>query len=200
VNVPTIIAVNSASPYRTLADLINAARAKPGELTLAGTPSGEYRLAFEMLKRAAKVDITYVPYPGAPMVNALLGEHVTSVFMTYSTLSEQLKAGTLRALATGSPTRIEPLPELPTVAESGYKESEADQWYSLYAPAKTPTQAISRLAGWFTAALQAPQIKAKLAGQGLYPAAMCGAEFGAFLRKQYDDYGRLIREANIKEE
>ena len=106
VDSPTVIVVNSASPYRTLADLLDAARAKPGDLTVAG--SGFFFIAFEMLKRMANLNMTFVPYPGAaPAVTALLGEHVTSVFTDYATLAEQLKAGKLRALATGSRTRAE---------------------------------------------------------------------------------------------
>jgi tripartite-type tricarboxylate transporter receptor subunit TctC len=107
----SVIVVNSASPYRTLADLLDAVRAKPGDLTLAG--SGSFYIAFEMLKRAANLNMTFVPYPGgAPAVTALLGEHVTSVFTDYPTLAEQLKAGKLRALATGSRARAEALPDV----------------------------------------------------------------------------------------
>ena len=199
---PVFIAVNSASPYRTLADLLDAARARPGDLTLASVgPTTGAHIAFEMLKRAARVDITYVPYPGnAPAVNALLGEHVTSVLADYAVLVEQLKAGRLRVLATASRTRIESLPDVPTVAESGYKDYELDVWYGLVAPAKTPTETISRLAGWFTAALQVPEVRAKLVPLGLIPIGICGADFAAFIRRQYEEYGLVIREANIKAE
>jgi tripartite-type tricarboxylate transporter receptor subunit TctC len=199
---PTVIVVNSASPYRTLVDLLKAARAKPGALTLASIgPGSATQIAFEMLKRAADVEMTFVPYPGmGPAVNALLGEHVTSAFGNYGDIVEQLKAGRLRALATGSRTRIESLPDLPTVAESGYREYEADIWYGLAAPARTPKDTLSRLAGWFTAALQVPEVRGKLVAQGLFPVGMCGADFGAFLRRQYDGYSRAIREANIKAE
>jgi tripartite-type tricarboxylate transporter receptor subunit TctC len=106
--------------------------------------------------------------------------------------------GTLRGLATGSRTRIESLPDVPTIAEAGYRDYEVDPWIGVIAPAKTPKQAISQLAGWFTAALQVPEVKAKLVVQGLYPATSCGAEFSARIRKQYDEYGRILREVNIK--
>jgi tripartite-type tricarboxylate transporter receptor subunit TctC len=199
VNAPTVIVVNNASPYRTLANLLEEARAKPGDLTMAG--AGSFYLAVEMLKRAANLNMTFVPYPGgAPAVTALLGEHVTSMFTDYPTSAEQLKAGKLRALATGSQTRAEALPDVPTVAESGYKDYDVEQWWGLFAPAKTPKETVSQLVGWFTAALQVPEVKAKLVAQGLYPVGICGADFGAFVRKQYDDYGRAIREANIKAE
>jgi tripartite-type tricarboxylate transporter receptor subunit TctC len=198
---PQLIVVNTASSYRTLADLMNAARAKPGEVILASGGTAVNRIAFEMLRRYANVNITFVPYPGTPpAITALLGEHVTSVFSEYPSVVEQLKAGKLRALASLSRTRVESLPEVPTVAEAGYNKSEEEVWYGLFAPAKTPKDTLSQLAGWFVAALQVPEVKAKLAVQGLYPVGICGAEFGTYVRKQYDDYDRLVREANIKAE
>lgn len=202
VNAPTVIVVNSASPYRTLADLLNAARARPGELTLASIgPGSTFHLGFEMLKRAAKVDMSFIPYPGnAPALNAVLGEHVTSMFGTYSNVAEYLKAGTLRALAVATSTRAEPLPDVPTLAELGYKDVEADAWFGALAPAKTPTATISQIEGWFTAAMRVPEAKAKLVSQGLYPVGSCGADFASYLRKQYDTNGHIIREANIKPE
>jgi tripartite-type tricarboxylate transporter receptor subunit TctC len=114
--------------------------------------------------------------------------------------SEHLKANKLRALAAGSQIRIESLPEVPTVSESGYKDFDADYWFGLFAPAKTPKDTVSQLAGWFAAALQAPEVKPKLVTQGLYQIGMCGTEFGAYLRKKYDEYGRIIRESSIKAE
>jgi tripartite-type tricarboxylate transporter receptor subunit TctC len=200
---PSVIVVSNASPYRTLADLLDAARAKPGGLTLASIgPGSATQIAFEMLRRQANVEMTFVPFPGIPpAVNALLGEHVTSVFGVYGgVVDEQLKAGKLRALAAASATRIKALPDVPTVAESGYRDYEVDIWQGLFAPAKTPKDILSRLAGWFSAALEVPELNAKLEVQGLYPGRRCGADFTSFLRKQYDDYGRFIREANIKAE
>ena len=202
VRTPTVILVNSASPYGTLADLMNAARAKPGDLTLAAAgPATPAHMAFERLKRAANVNMTFVPYSGGtPAVTALLGEHVTSALTDYPGAAEQLRMGKLRALATATRTRIEALPDVPTVAESGYQDSELDLWFGIAAPAKTPKETVSQLAGWFTGAMQVPEVRAKLVVQGLYPVGTCGAEFGTYLRKQYDDYGRIIREANIKAE
>jgi tripartite-type tricarboxylate transporter receptor subunit TctC len=202
VTAPTVIAVNGASPYRTLGDLLNAARAKPGDLTMASFgPATAFQIGFEMLKRIANVNMTFLPYPGvAPAINALLGEHVTSVFATYSTASEQLKAGKLRALATAASARIELLPDVPTVAEAGYKDYELDYWLGMPAPVATPKEKVTQLAGWFTAALQTPEFTARLAPLGLFPVGLCGAEFAALLRKQYDDFGRVIRDANIKAE
>jgi tripartite-type tricarboxylate transporter receptor subunit TctC len=202
VNSPTVIAVNIASPYRTLADLVNAARTQPGGLTLASVgPATTLHLASEKLKRETNANMTYIPFTGSgPTVNAVLGEHVTAVFAEYPAVAEQLKAGKLRPLATGSPTRIESLPEVPTVAESGYPGFEVDVWWGVFAPASTPKEIVSRLSASFAAAVQAPEMKAKLITLGFYPVGLCGADFAAYLRRQYDEYGRVIREANIKAE
>jgi tripartite-type tricarboxylate transporter receptor subunit TctC len=202
VNSPNVIAVNSASPYHALGDLFDAARAKPGDLTLAAVgPATSSHIAIEMLKRVANVSMTFIPYPGAPpAVNALLGEHVTAFFGSYPNVAVNLSAGKLRALATASRTRIDLLPDVPTIAESGYKDYEANLWFGLFAPAKTPKDMVSQLSGWFGAALQDAEVKAKLVAQGLYPAGICGADFEAFLRKQHEEYGRVIRAANIRAE
>ena len=196
---PTVIVVNNASPHRTLADLLNAARAQPGALSLASIgPASLTRIGFEMLVRAADVKITFVPYSGAGLaVNALLGQHVTAYFGNYTDASEQLKSGRLRALAVASRTRIDALPDVPTVAESGYRDYEVEGWFGLFAPAKTPRETVSRLVNTFAAAMQVPAVRVKLATLGLYPIQICGSDFGTLIRRQYEEYGRVIREAQI---
>jgi tripartite-type tricarboxylate transporter receptor subunit TctC len=202
VNTPIFVVVNSASPYRTLADLLSEARAKPGDLTLASVgPATTLHIASEKLKLAANINLTYVPYSGtAPAITALLGAHVTSMIAEHPAVAEQLNSGKLRALATGSRTRIESFPDVPTVAESGYQDYEIDVWWGLFAPAKTPKETVSQLAGWFSAALKAPEMKPKFAVQGFRAVGVCGTDFGSFLRTQYNEYGRVIRESNIKGE
>jgi tripartite-type tricarboxylate transporter receptor subunit TctC len=202
VDFPPLIVVNSETPYRTLADLIAAARAQPGNLTLASVgPATVSQLTFEMLKLRAKVDMTFVPYPGySPAIEALLGSHVTAALADYSSLVEQIKAGKLRALATTMPARIDQLPDVPTVAESGYRDFVAEFFVGLIAPVKTPKDTVSQIGAMFTAAMQPPDIKAKLAALGLFPNGTCGADFATILRNDYEEYGRVIREANIKME
>jgi tripartite-type tricarboxylate transporter receptor subunit TctC len=201
VSSPAVFVVNNTSPYHSLADLLSAARISPGRLTMAATGATAPQIAIEMLKRDANVDVTFVPFPcSPPAVNALLGEHVTSALSDYAVVAEQIKAGRLRALATASSERIESLPNVPTVAESGYTGYAVDNWFGLFAPAKTPKDIVSQLAGSFTGALKVPALRAKLASQGLYPVGMCGADFGAVVHKNYAEYGRVIREANIKAE
>jgi tripartite-type tricarboxylate transporter receptor subunit TctC len=197
VNSPTVIVVNADSPYRTLADLLDAARAKPGELTMAST--GVFQVAIEQLKRAAKANLIYLPYAGnAAASNALLGNHIASLFAVYPTVAELVKSGKLRAIAAASRKRIAALPEVPTVIESGYSDYEVESWSGLLAPAKTPTKDISQIASFFTAALEAPEIRTKLAVQDSYAVGVCGAEFAGFISKQYEETGRIIREGNFK--
>ena len=199
---PLVLAVNSVSPYRTLSELIAAARARPGELSAASVgPHTTLHIAIERLKRDAGVNITYVPFSGgAPAVNALLGQHVTAVLQNYQEVKGQLDAGSLRALATTSARRIEPLPALPTVAESGFPGFEAEGWFGLVAPAKTPPAIMAQLVGSFSRALEAPEVKAKLALQALYPDQRCGSAFATHLRRQSDEYAHMIRELNMKGE
>jgi tripartite-type tricarboxylate transporter receptor subunit TctC len=199
---PQVIVVNSASPWRTLADFVDAAHASPGKFTLATVgPATTQHIGFEQLKRLAGLNVIYVPYPGgAPAITALLGGHVDAVLGNYSEAVEQLNAGKMRALAATTRTRIPPLPDVPTVAESGYKDYEVETWFGVVAPAKTPKETVTLLAGWFTAALQAPEVNSKLVNVGLYPVGTCGADFAEHIRKQNIEYGRIIRDANLKAE
>jgi tripartite-type tricarboxylate transporter receptor subunit TctC len=118
---PMVLVVLGSSPYHKLDDLIAAARAKPGELAFAsGGPGSSLHVAIEVLKRAANINITYVPYGGtAPAINALMGNHVAAVWADYPTVVSQLASGTLRGLVTTSRARVEALPDVPTLIETG---------------------------------------------------------------------------------
>src|SRR5262249_51988979 len=149
---------------------------RPGTLTIAGVgPASSVHIGFAMLAQAAKVKMTFVPYPGpGPAVNALLGTHVVSVFVPYAAVAGLLERGTLRALAVSSPGRIAALPDIPGIAASGLRGDDMDIWFGVVAPAKTPPDAASQLAAWFAAALQVPRVRTQLAAQGLYPVGICG--------------------------
>jgi tripartite-type tricarboxylate transporter receptor subunit TctC len=101
-------------------------------------------------------------------------------------------------LATGSRVRIDQLPDIPTIAELGYRHFEAETWLGVVAPAKTPKETLSRLADWFSAAIEVPVVKSKLVNLGLYPVGLCGSDFALYLRKQYEDYGRIIRDTLLQ--
>jgi tripartite-type tricarboxylate transporter receptor subunit TctC len=197
---PPLIVVNADAPYRTLADLIAAAHARPGTLTL-GTigPATSSQLAFEMLKLAAKADITFVPFPGyTPAIQALLSHSVTAALADLSSLQGQLQTGKLRALVTTSPARISLLPKVPTVIESGYKGVSADFFGAVVAPAKTPKAMINKLTGWFSAAIKAQEVTAKFEALGFFANGTCGAPFARILRNDNDDYRRIIAAAHLK--
>ena len=197
---PPLIVVDSDSPFRTLADFIAAAHAKPGTLTL-GTlgPATSSQLAVEMLKRSANADITFVPFPGyTPAVQALLSHTVTAALADLSTLQGQLQTGKLRALATTSPQRIALLPNVPTAIEDGYKDVSADFFGGVIAPAKTPKPMVDKLTGWFSAAIKDPKVTVKFKTLGFFPGGACGPAFATILRKDYDDYRRIIADAHLK--
>ncbi|MPZ55075.1 MAG: hypothetical protein GEU91_01010 [Rhizobiales bacterium] len=196
---PMVLVVQGSSPYKTLDDLVAAAREKPGEIVFSsGGPASSLHVAIEVLRRAANITITYVPYPGtAPSINALMGGHVTAVWADYPTVVSQLKAGTLRGLVTTSAERVDALPDVPTLSETGIVKYEIDIFYGLVAPAKTPPERLKQLTGWFSAALKAPDVQPKLARQGLFPVGMCGAPFGEFMQKHVAEYGRIIKESGI---
>jgi len=202
VSVPAFIVVGTSSPYHTLGDLFAAARANPGKITLASPgPATTFHIALEMLKRTAKVNITYVPYPTTPpALNALIGGHVDSVFSDYASISGQLKAGAVRPIAVSSTARVASMADVPTVAESGFQDYESDVWFGVAAPANTPKQVNAELIDWFSAALRADDVRSKLMGQGLNPVGRCGTEFAAYIRTNFDRIGQTIREANIKAE
>jgi tripartite-type tricarboxylate transporter receptor subunit TctC len=199
---PAVFVVNGASPYRSLNDLLDAARVKPGTLSMAAVgPGSTFQIGFINLTRTAGVNMTFVPYPGsAPAVTALMGQHVTSAFAGYAVVAEQMKGGQLRALAAGTSKRTDLLPDLPTFNELGFKNLEVDNWFGVIAPAHTPKETQVRLIDWFKAAMNEGEVKAKVASQGLYTIAMCGDEFGALLRRRFDEYGQAIRDSNLKQQ
>jgi tripartite-type tricarboxylate transporter receptor subunit TctC len=199
---PQVIVVNSTSPYKTLTEWLDAARAKPGDLSHASVgPASPQHIAFEQLKLLAKVNITFVPFNGnTPALNALLGGHVGSVMSNYSEAAELVNSGKLRALAVASSTRVEGWPNVPTVAEQGFKGYGVEAWYGLVAPAKTPKDKVAELSKWCAEAMLAPELKTKWDLQGLTPVGSTSEEFAAHLHQQSDDYASIIREASIKSE
>src|SRR5438105_1304912 len=195
---PMVLVVQASSPYRTLADLLATARAKPGALAFSSAgPNSSLHVALEVLKRATGISYTYLPYAGtAPALTALLGGHVAATFADYPTVVSHLQSGTLRGLITAS--RTEWLTDVPTFAEAGLAPYEANIFYGVVAPAKTPPEALAQLASAFMAALSSPDMQPRLAKQGLLRVGMCGAEFGAFLGRQAEEYSRIVREAGMK--
>jgi tripartite-type tricarboxylate transporter receptor subunit TctC len=200
VNFPLVFVVPANSPLKTMTDLLAQAKEKPGSVTVASAGTGNpTHIGFEVVKKATGLDMTYVSFPGAaPAVNALLGGHITAVYSDFGTISGQLKSGALRPIAVGSKQRFAGLPDVPTIPELGLTDYEAESWNGILAPAKTPKPALDQLIGWFSAAGNSAQVKEKLGALGLGPTVLCGPEYSASLKRQYERFGTAIRASDIK--
>jgi tripartite-type tricarboxylate transporter receptor subunit TctC len=197
---PMPLVVQASAPWKTVQELVAEAKANPGKITFAsGGPATSLHIAIEVLKLATKIDTNYVPYGGSgPAINALMGGHVQAVWADYPTVVSQLKGGTLRALVTTSPKRIPELADVPTLTETGITKYEAEIFYGVVAPAKTPPEVLKNLSAMLTKAAATPEMKAKFAQQGLFPDNTCGDKFGSFLKNITADYERITTEAGIK--
>ena len=143
----------------------------------------------------------HVPYRGSPQaLTDVIGGQIDCVFADTSSALGLVQDGSLRVLAVTSSKRLTSMPDIPTVAESGYKDYELELWYGPFAPAKTPTDIIAQSAAWFSRAMKAPAVESKLATQQISPVVACGVDFAGFLRQRSDEFGRAIRAANIKAE
>jgi tripartite-type tricarboxylate transporter receptor subunit TctC len=197
---PMPLVVQSSSPWKTVQELVADAKANPGKITFAsGGPATSLHIAIEVLRLATKIDINYVPYGGSgPAINALMGGHVQAVWADYPTIVSQIQAKTLRALVTTSPKRVSVMPDVPIMEETGITKYEAEIFYGLVAPAKTPPEAIKHWSDMLLAAMKTPEIKAKFDQLGLFPVGDCGAKFGDFLKNITADYERITTAAGIK--
>ncbi len=196
---PHVLVVNPASPYRTLADLVGAARAKPGELTMAANgPATAPHFGFEILKRAASFNMTFVPYSGSSPRSTHCSAHMSRppsrIIRRWRRTSRRARCARLRSRRAHGSRRC----RTSRLSRKSHADLESEGWLGIVAPAKTPPETVSQLTAWFTAALQAPDVKERLVSPGLFPVATCGADFDAFIRKHHDEYGRIVREADIK--
>jgi tripartite-type tricarboxylate transporter receptor subunit TctC len=197
---PMAIAVNPSVPARTLQELIALARAKPGEIAY-GTPGAgtTHHVITEMLKLAAKIDLTHAPFQGeAPALTAAAGGHLPMVLVNAFAIAPFAKSGKLRAIVVTSSERAEVFPDVPTVRESGYPELESTNWSGIVVPGATPPPAISRLNAELVRALRNPEIHEKLKAYGMSPAPGTPEQFAAFLQSEAARYARVVREAGIK--
>ena len=197
---PHVIVTPANSPYKTLLELLAAARARPEEIMFAANgPATSQHIEFEMLRRAANVKMTFVPFTGdAPTLNATLGDQVSVAILDYVTVAEYIRLGKLRPLAVGTQQRIDKLPDTPSMAELGFSDFDWAGTFGILAPAKTPKDKVDELIRWFSASLKAPEVLAKLDNLGLYAMNQCGPEYAAFLRKALEQNGRVIKGSNIK--
>jgi tripartite-type tricarboxylate transporter receptor subunit TctC len=198
---PQMILAHPSLPAKTIPELIAYAKANPGKITMASPGTGSSgHLAGEMFKMMAGINMLHVPYRGAgPALTDLLGGQVLTAVTGIAGSIEQVRSGKLRALAVTTVTRVEALPEVPTVGEflPGY---EAIDVLGICAPRNTPAEIVGRLNREINAALADPKIKARFADLGGTPLPLPPAEYGKLLAEETEKWGKVIRAANIKPE
>ena len=197
---PNVLVVNPGVPAKTLQEFVALAKAKPGTLEYGSTGVGSAaNLAGELLKQRAGIDLTHVPYKGGgAAMPDLLGGRIASYWSPPSTALPHIQSGKLRPLAVTSLTRSPSLPDVPTVAESGYPGFEATNWYAFVAPGKTPVEILERWNHELVKVLNAPDIREKLIEHGLEPHPGTREELAAYIRKESETWGKVIKAANIK--
>jgi tripartite-type tricarboxylate transporter receptor subunit TctC len=197
---PNILLVRKDSPFKTLADLIAAARAKPGSLSFGHAGNGtSTHLAGELLKNLAKIDMAAIPYKGgAPAINDLLGGQIPMSFNNGPESVGQIKAGTVRALGVTTATRAAFLPDVPTIAEGGVPGYDTEVWWGLLGPAKLPADVVAKLSHDFIAALNTEGVKKRLTGLGATPIGSSPQQFAAKIKADYEKWGPIIKAAGMK--
>jgi tripartite-type tricarboxylate transporter receptor subunit TctC len=200
VSVPELLVVSENVPAKSLAELIALAKAQPGKLAFASTGLGGMpHLATELLKITAGIELVHVAYTGAaPAVNDLLGGHVQMMFADVPVLLGAVQAGKLRALAIGSRVRSPSLPDVPTTAELGMPQVEADNWYGLVVAAATPAPVVAKLHAAAVEALRSPEVKEKYLSQAAIAVGNSSEEFTAYVKSETDRWGKVIVAAGIK--
>jgi tripartite-type tricarboxylate transporter receptor subunit TctC len=199
---PNVLVVNANSPYKSVQDVIAAAKAKPDAITFGSSGNGtSQHLSGELFKTMTGASMLHVPYKGsAPAMQALLGDQVTLVFENAVAALPLIQTGKLRALAVTSGKRYSGLPNVPTVAESGLSGYEIVSWQAVFAPAGTPAPIVQRLASEIGKIIQEPDIKARLSTLGVEPSGTGPAELSAFQKAEVAKWAQLIKTANIKAE
>jgi tripartite-type tricarboxylate transporter receptor subunit TctC len=197
---PQTLIVPASSPARTLKELVALAKDKPGALNYGSLGSGSTsHLTMELFRSTTGIQLTHVPYKGSPPAYTdLFAGNIQLMFDAVPAVIPHAKSGKLRALAVGSSTRSPFLPDVPTVAESGYPGFEAVGWIGLAAPAKTPEAILDRINGAVVKILATQDMKERLAGLGVTPVGDTRAQFTAFVRSEIAKWGKLIKDANVK--
>lgn len=194
-----IVLVHPSVPARSATELVKLARARPGELSFASSGNGSStHLATELFKMLAKIDLLHVPYKGGgPALTDLIGGQVSMYFASLPAAGPHLKTGRVRALAVTGRQRVAPLPEFPTVHESGVPGYEYIGWYGLLAPAATPAAIITRLNAESNKFIKTPAFSERILGDGAEPAGGTPEGFGALIRAEITKWAAVVQHAGL---
>ena len=201
VNTMEVLVVKSDTPMKSATDLVAFAKSRPDGIAMASTGIGSPpHLALELFKGSSGANVLHVPYRGAaPAVTDVVGGQVHAMFADLPVLMPQIRGGTLRPIGVGSKRRASVLPDVPTLDEQGIKDVYADNWYALFAPAKTPAPVIAKLNAAVNAVLKDPETARKLIEAGADPAAGTPEQLAEFLKSELERWGKVVKEKNIKE-
>jgi len=197
---PLLVTVNKDTPYKTIQDLVAAAKARPGKLNYGSSGAGSInQFATELFADASDTKLTHVPYKGmGPAVNDLMGGQIDMLVASAPSILTQVKAGRVRALAVSTAQRSPVAPDLPTLEEAGYKGSAVDLWWGVLAPANTPQAVVDRLNAEIGKAIQSDEMKTFFLKEGAEPAAMKPAEFATFIAAEVARWKAVAKKADIQ--
>jgi tripartite-type tricarboxylate transporter receptor subunit TctC len=195
---PLLVVVNPRVPAKTLRELAAIAKAKPDQLTFA-TSSSTTHLAGELFKQLSGTKMIQVPYKGGgPAIIDLLGGHVDLSFASIPSVQAMVTAGKLRAIAVTSSTRLATLPDVPTAKESGFPQFEVNSWYAVAGPANLPKDVVTKLNAEIARALRLPALRDRLQAEGLEAKSSTPEEMAAYVRAEYERWGKVVKTAGIK--
>ncbi|MEF9999670.1 MAG: tripartite tricarboxylate transporter substrate binding protein [Comamonas sp.] len=197
---PVVIATSVNSPYKTVADVLAAAKAQPGKITYGSPGNGtSIHIAGVLLEKAASVQLTHVPYKGSnPALMDALAGNVDLLVSSVPSAIAQIKAGKLRALAVTSAKRSTSLPDVPTLAETGIKGFDVSTWYGLFMPAGTPAAIVAKVNAEVNHLLAMPEIRDAILAQGAEPQAMSVANFDKMFKADYKASKQVVEDSGAK--
>jgi tripartite-type tricarboxylate transporter receptor subunit TctC len=200
--VPNVLVVSANAPYKSVKDLLADMQARPGAVKYGSSGIGSTQhIVGEAFNLATKTKAIHVPYKGSAQAHIdIIGGQVEMMFDTTSSAMGQIKGGKFKPLAITTPQRSAELPDVPTLAEQGVSGVDIQTWYAMYVTAGTPKPVLDRLAAELTAALKLPEVAARIKGLGGEIQVMSPEQFAEMNRTEFERYGRLVREADIKPE
>ena len=197
---PTVVITHLNSPYKTMKDVVDAAKKKPGEVMYGSSGNGSpLHMSGEMFTAQAGVTMTHVPYKGGSAhILDLIGGRLDVIFDTSTNSTSLIKGNKVRPIAVSSKTRLPDFPDVPTLTEAGYPDFSVNGWYALYAPAKTPAPIVEKLSLELQKVLKLPEVIEKLRGVGVTPGTGKADELAKYAPAELEKYRKLIKDANIK--